>query len=170
MLQRDNFLGETKEENYVVKKQYLPSKLTNIRLYHTKFTPNDPKRTIAIIHGFGEHSGRFSEVAHYYAIHEFEVLLIDLTGFGYSGGPRGCATVEILENDVITLLSQARPDLPLYIYGHSMGGLVTIKLLLDRPRLNISGCIITSPLLCMPRDRNISFLKLFIVKQIGDEL
>jgi alpha-beta hydrolase superfamily lysophospholipase len=73
-----------------------------------------------------------------------------------------------MENDVITLLSQARPELPLFIYAHSMGGLVTIKLLLEKPQLNISGCIITSPLLCMPKDRNISALKLFIVKQIGD--
>jgi alpha-beta hydrolase superfamily lysophospholipase len=125
---------------------------------------------LALIHGFGEHSGRFYEIAHTFASQDYEVLLIDLTGFGYSGGPRGCATVEILENDVITLLSQARPDLPLFIYGHSMGGLITAKLLLDRPNLNVSGCVLTSPFLSLPKDRNISFMKLFIVKHIGDEL
>lgn len=144
--------------------------MTNIRLYHTKYTPRDPKRSIAIIHGFGEHSGRFSEIAHFFAIHEFEVQLIDLTGFGYSGGPRGCGTAEILENDVITLLSQARPELPLFLYAHSMGALLCIKLLLEKPQLSISGCIMTSPLLSMPVDRHISPLKLFIVKHIGDEL
>jgi hypothetical protein len=52
-MQRDNFLGEFQEQNYSVKKQYLPSKLTNVRLYHTKFTPSNPKKTIAVIHGFG---------------------------------------------------------------------------------------------------------------------
>lgn len=98
------------------------------------------------------------------------MLLIDLTGFGYSGGPRGCAVVEVLENDVITLLSQARPELPLFVYAHSMGGLATMKLLLERPALNVSGCVFTSPLLVMPKDRNISAAKLFIVKQLGDEL
>lgn len=51
-----------------------------------------------------------------------------------------------------------------------MGGLVVVKLLLERPQLQISGCIITSPLLCMPKDRNISWMKLFIVRQIGDDL
>jgi hypothetical protein len=52
-MQKDKFLGEFEEENYTIKRQYLSSKLTNIRLYHTKFTPKNPKRTIAIIHGFG---------------------------------------------------------------------------------------------------------------------
>ncbi len=58
-MQKDCFLGQFKEENYVIKKQYLQSKVNNIRLYHTKFTPPNPQRTIAVIHGFGEHSGRF---------------------------------------------------------------------------------------------------------------
>jgi hypothetical protein len=52
-MQKDKFLGEFEEENYTIKRQYLSSKLTNIRLYHTEFTPKNPKRTIAIIHGFG---------------------------------------------------------------------------------------------------------------------
>jgi len=56
-------------------------------------------------------------------------LLVDLRGFGYSGAPRGCATIEKLENDVILLLKQAREDLPIYMYAHSLGALVTMKLL-----------------------------------------
>jgi len=75
-----------------------------------------------------------------------------------------------LENDVITLLTQANPALPLFMYAHSMGGLTTIKLLLDRPQLKISGCILTSPLLGIPKDRRISGPKMFIVKQLGDDL
>lgn len=56
-------------------------------------------------------------------------MLVDLRGFGYSGAPRGCATIEKLENDVILLLKQAREDLPIYMYAHSLGALVTMKLL-----------------------------------------
>jgi len=56
------------------------------------------------------------------------------------------------------------------MYAHSMGGLTTIKLLLDRPQLKISGCILTSPLLGIPKDRRISGPKMFIVKQLGDDL
>ncbi len=50
---RDDFLGEFEEEKFTVTKKYLDSAINNIRLYHTKFTPPDPKKSIAIIHGFG---------------------------------------------------------------------------------------------------------------------
>jgi acylglycerol lipase len=59
---------------------------------------------MVIVHGFGEHSGRFYPIADYFAKKNYEVLLVDLRGFGYSGAPRGCATVEKLQNDVLTLL------------------------------------------------------------------
>lgn len=154
----------------MVTKKYLDSALTNIRLYHTKFTPPNPSKTIAILHGFGEHSGRFYEIARFFAAHDYEVLLIDLTGFGYSGGPRGCSTVEMMENDVITLLTEARPDLPLFMYAHSMGALVTIKLLIQRPEIKVSGCFITSPFLGLPADRHFPKSKLLFVQQLGDDL
>ena len=64
----------------------------------------------------------------------------------------------------------ARPDLPVFLYAHSLGGLTIVKLLLTRPTLPVSGCIITSPLLEFPRDRQASFMKLFVINQIGDEL
>lgn len=70
-MQKDNFLGEFQEDKYVIKKTYLTSTLRNIRLYHTKFSPVNPKRTIAIVHGFGEHSGRFYEIAHFFATHDY---------------------------------------------------------------------------------------------------
>jgi acylglycerol lipase len=167
---RESFLGEFKEEKYTLTKQYLDSAIPNVRLYHTKFSPRDPQRTIAIIHGFGEHSGRFYEIAKFFASNNYEALLIDLTGFGYSGGPRGCSTTEMMINDVITLLTQARPELPLFIYAHSMGGMLTFKMLLARPQLKVSGCIITSPMLGLPADRHFPKAKLWFVKQMGDDL
>jgi alpha-beta hydrolase superfamily lysophospholipase len=82
------------------------------------------------VHGFGEHSSRFKSVADFFAKNEFEVLMVDMRGFGHSGGARGCAEIRELENDIIILLSKAKHNLPLFIYAHSLGGLVTIKLLL----------------------------------------
>ena len=151
-------------------KKYLDSAVDNIRLYHTKFSPPSPKRSIAIIHGFGEHSGRFYEIARFFATNGFEALLIDLTGFGYSGGARGCSTVEMMQNDVITLLTQVRPELPLFMYAHSMGGLIVIKLLLQRPEIKVTGCIFTSPFLGLPSDRHFPKAKLWVVQQLGDDL
>ena len=127
------FYGEFEEENYKVFKTYLDTEERHVRLYHTRFTPAEPKYSMCIIHGFGQHSGRFYPIADYYANRGFEVYLVDLRGFGYSGAPRGCATVSKLMNDVIRLLREVREDLPLFMYAHSLGGLVTIKLLLDKP-------------------------------------
>jgi alpha-beta hydrolase superfamily lysophospholipase len=67
-------------------------------------------------------------------------------------------------------LKQARQDLPLYIYAHSLGALVTFKLLVERPTINVSGVIITSPLFGFPKDRNLPWHKIFMVKMIGKDL
>lgn len=96
--------------------------------------------------------------------------MVDLRGFGYSGGARGCAELRELENDVIALFRMARTDLPLFIYGHSLGGLVTIKLLMDRPELNVSGCIITSPLLGLAKNMHFNWIKRQFMYHLGDHL
>jgi acylglycerol lipase len=96
--------------------------------------------------------------------------MVDLRGFGYSGGARGCAELRELENDVIALLRNARADLPLFVYGHSLGGLVIIKLLLDKPELNISGCILTSPLLGLAKNMHFNWIKRQFMHYLGDYL
>ena len=122
------------------------------------------------MHGFGEHSGRFHEIAKFFANQNYEVLLIDLNGFGYSGGPRGCSTMENMINDVIIMLTQANPDLPLFMYAHSMGAMITMKLLLSRPEIKVSGVIFTGPFLNFPADRHFNKMKLWAVKMLGDDL
>jgi alpha-beta hydrolase superfamily lysophospholipase len=67
-------------------------------------------------------------------------------------------------------LKTARADLPLFIYGHSLGGLVVIKLLLDKPELNISGCIITSPLLGLAKNMHFDWIKKQFMHYLGDHL
>lgn len=93
--------------------------------------------------------------------------MVDLRGFGFSGGARGCAEVRELENDVIHLLKSARSDLPLFLYAHSLGGLVVIKLLLDRPDLAVSGCIITSPLLGLAKNMHFNWVKKQAIHYLG---
>lgn len=76
----------------------------------------------------------------------------------------------MMQNDVITLMTQARPELPLFMYAHSMGGLVVMKLLLQRPEIKVSGCVLTSPFLGLPSDRHFPKAKLWVVQQLGDDL
>ena len=170
MIAEDEFIGEFPQENYTIHKKYIETEVEQIRLYHTRYSPRDPKFTICIIHGFGEHSTRFKSVADFFACRNFEVLTVDLRGFGYSGGARGCAEVRELENDVIHTLKTARADLPLFLYAHSLGGLVIIKLLLERPELNVSGCIVTSPLLGLTKNMEFNWAKRMAIHYLGDDL
>jgi lysophospholipase len=71
---------------------------------------------------------------------------------------------------LIILIKKARASLPLFIYGHSLGGLVTIKLLLEKSNINVSGCIITSPLLGLAKNLNLNWIKRQFVHYLGDHL
>ena len=68
------------------------------------------------------------------------------------------------------MLKTAKSDLPLFIYAHSLGGLVAIKLLLDKPELAVSGCIITSPLLGLAKNMNFNWAKKMVIHHLGEDL
>jgi alpha-beta hydrolase superfamily lysophospholipase len=75
-----------------------------------------------------------------------------------------------LQKDVISLLKTANPNLPLFIYGHSLGGLTIASLAMDYPYLNIAGMILTSPFLGLSKTVHMPPIKLFLVKAIGHRL
>lgn len=49
----DHFLGEFEEGRIQILKKYIDTEEKNIRLYHTRYTPENPTRTLCIVHGFG---------------------------------------------------------------------------------------------------------------------
>lgn len=170
MIAEEEFVGEFPGEHYTITKSYIETEVDQIRLYHQRYSPKDPKYTLCIIHGFGEHSTRFKSIADFFARNQFEVLMVDLRGFGFSGGARGCAEVRELENDVIHMLKTARSGIPLFLYAHSMGGLVAIKLLMDRPNISVSGCIVTSPLLGLAKSMHFNWIKKMAISYLGEDL
>jgi acylglycerol lipase len=104
--------------------------------------------TVAIVHGYGECSDIHLENAIQLALNGFDVQLIDLRGYGLSGGFRmSLNRIHDYHFDVTALLLQCSPDLPLYLYGHSMGGLTIMSYLLNNPNLNISGVVLSAPFL-----------------------
>jgi alpha-beta hydrolase superfamily lysophospholipase len=107
-----------------------------------------PKGVILILHGLGEHSGRYNHVAAWFTKHDYLVQAYDLPGHGKSDGVRGhaksFAAVHDITNHFIAELNQAYPNIPLILYGHSMGG----ELALDYGFSNsakIDGLISSSP-------------------------
>lgn len=93
-------------------------------------------RVIALVHGFAEHSGRYDAVARRLALRGFRVHAFDQRGHGESEGPRNhAARFELLLDDVERFLALVRREeggRPIVLFGHSMGGLETIRLLAER--------------------------------------
>ena len=82
---KDKFIGEFISENYKVTRGYTNGNGRQLRLYYTKMEPTTTNKiaSVCIVHGFGEHSSRFLDVAEAFVKKAFVVHLIDLRGFGY---------------------------------------------------------------------------------------
>lgn len=106
---------------------------------------------VVLVHGLGEHAGRYDHVARRLNSWGFAVRGYDQYGHGESDGVRGGLPVRprLLHDlaDVIESTStRLRSGVPLVLLGHSMGGLVAASLVAQR-ELPIQGLILTSPAL-----------------------
>ncbi len=111
---------------------------------------NTTRGVVCLVHGLGEHSGRYAHVAEYLNQHGYAFLSFDLRGHGKSEGRRGhIDTYDTYLEDIDRLIQEARqrhPGLPIFLYGHSLGGNLVIYYALKRnPQINgiISTCPIT---------------------------
>ncbi len=168
----DKFLGVFRnvQKGYSIEKSYLVGRGHQIQLYSTRVTPKEtPVGTVCLVHGFAEHSGRYLHVMEDLAMAGYQVLALDLRGFGYSGGPRGSCTVVQLHQDIHTLLEQAQPELPLFLMGFSMGGMLVASFLLNN-KVNVSGAILVNPLIEVPSIPSMPMVKQILVKSGAEDL
>lgn len=95
-------------------------------LFGRHWAVKTPKAVMALVHGFGEHCGRYDHMATYLNAQRIAVVAADMRGHGKSSGKRGVVSAyENFREDLDALLTQTRtlyPDTPLTLYGHSMGG------------------------------------------------
>ncbi len=90
-----------------------------------------------LVHGMGEHSGRYQHVAGFLAQRGMVVYALDQRGHGLTPGEKG--TVERFSDflddlaEFHALAIREQPGLPLVLFGHSMGGLIVTAYLLERP-------------------------------------
>ena len=121
-----------------------------LTLYAREWLPAEREAvgTVCIVHGMGEHSGCYAELAGAFAEAGFAVLAYDQRGHGRSDGRRGHSpSIMALVSDAGLLLEEARtrhPGLPRFLYGHSMGGSVALNCAL-RLRPGFDGLILSSP-------------------------
>jgi alpha-beta hydrolase superfamily lysophospholipase len=103
-----------------------------LKLVYGSWQPaTKPKAVAIVVHGYGEHSGRYRHVSEALARRGYVVYTLDHRGHGGSDGVR--AHVEHFDYFVDDLHQLSRkahaayPDLPIILIGHSMGGLIAIR-------------------------------------------
>jgi alpha-beta hydrolase superfamily lysophospholipase len=127
----------------------------NIRLYNGLLlkgmiaSPGEHIRAIIImVHGVGEHIKRYQHLSLLLNKNGIGFTGMDLPGHGRSEGSRGHIRSFRLTDEMIDiLLNETRktfPGVPVFIYGHSLGGLIVLDYLL-RKNPSVKGVIVTSP-------------------------
>lgn len=109
-----------------------------------------PRALVLIVHGLGEHAGRYAELAADLNAWGYTVRAYDQRGHGQSSGARGDAPhPHALVHDLAEVVDHTRashPDLPVLLLGHSLGGVVAARFvsLGLRP---VDGLVLSSPAL-----------------------
>ncbi len=122
------------------------------RLVGWQIRHESPKAVMVILHGLGEHSGCYRNLADHLAERlAVDIVGVDLRGHGKSPGRRGVVRHhdDLLDDLEATLdwVREQRPDLPIYLLAHSNGGLVALRTLLQRNEHQIAGLIMSNPVL-----------------------
>ncbi|MEM9998571.1 MAG: alpha/beta fold hydrolase, partial [Bacteroidota bacterium] len=111
---------------------------------------------VLLVHGIGEHSGRYAHIAAHLMMQGIRVFAYDQRGHGESEGER--AYIERFDSLVADLhhvralvevqrAEPAGPTTPLFLMGHSLGGLVAARYVSAHSSEGLAGVILSSPAL-----------------------
>lgn len=102
-----------------------------IKIYYCQRLPQTPKAVVIVSHGYGEHSGFYVQLLEFLASQGYGVYALDHRGHGRSEAERGhLDRFEIFTEDLdvfVDFVRSSHPDLPLFTFGHSMGGLIAFN-------------------------------------------
>jgi len=122
----------------------------SLSLHYISCIPDTPKGMFVLVHGLGEHSGRYEELFQVACDMHLAVFAMDLRGHGRSEGLRGHMDYfDQVLSDLDMLVVESHKQIqkgPLFLLGHSLGGLIAINYALVYPD-KISGLIVVSPAL-----------------------
>lgn len=120
-------------------------------LYRRSWLPDgDTRATILLVHGLGEHCGRYEHLAAHCNERGFAVHAVDHYGHGKSDGRAGYVERFSVYLDGIRALRDAvraeHTDTPMFLVGHSMGGLIAAALLTENSP-DYRACVLSGPAL-----------------------
>jgi alpha-beta hydrolase superfamily lysophospholipase len=114
-------------------------------LHVQEWPVEDPARLVVLVHGYGEHIGRYAHVAAALNARGSAVVGPDHRGHGRSGGePALVEDFEPIVDDLRAVVHDARGDLPVVMVGHSMGGLIATRYAQRFPE-DLAGLVLSGP-------------------------
>ena len=134
------------------KLSFVSGEAGQLALYDWALPDDKPLGTVILVHGLGEHAGRYGELAAHLHQWGFAVRAYDQQGHGQSEGPRGdLLRSGSLQADLCCVIDDTRQrpalmDMPLILLGHSMGGLVVARTLAEGMR-PVDAAVLSSPAL-----------------------
>ena len=137
-----------------IRRYELPSRgASGELLFRRGWIPERARAAVLVVHGFAEHSGRYEHVGQWLAERGFAVHAYDHRGHGRSAGRR-CHVDRFDEylDDLAIVLAQVRsdhPEDPVFLIGHSMGGLVVATFARER-KPDVSGVVLSGAALALP--------------------
>jgi acylglycerol lipase len=128
--------------------------LRKVDIYYQAWLPDGGvKAALMFVHGLGSHSGRYMNVVRHLVPEGIAVYGHDHIGHGRSGGARGrIRRFEDFTETIDTYHAMVRgwqAEKPIFLFGHSMGGLIATQYLIDHP-LVFRGAILSAPALQIP--------------------
>lgn len=116
-------------------------------IFYRRWGPFRPRAAVIVVHGLGEHCGRYDNVVGALCPKGLAVYGLDLRGHGRSGGRRGHVSSfsEYLEDTehLIAVVGKQDPDASRFLLGHSMGGLIALRYAISHPE-GLSGLALSS--------------------------
>jgi len=104
---------------------------------------NPKKGWVVIVHGLGEHSGRYRKMVEDFVNMEYGVVTFDHPGHGRSDGKRGDTTIE----EILSIIDDVTFGIPkFHIFGHSLGGLIAVRYTQERQE-RIKSLVVSAPAL-----------------------
>ena len=133
-------------------------------IYYQCWLPEgEPKAILLIVHGLAEHSGRYMNVVNHFVPSGYAIYGIDHIGHGKSDGER--AFVERFQDytkplkKYFDMIRDWQPEKPIFLIGHSMGGLISAAYLLEHQD-ELSGAVLSGQSIKVPD--NISQAMIFV--------
>jgi len=121
----------------------------NLVVYTPDCPPGRIEGAVLMVHGFGEHAGRYEGLAERFCRRHYLFYVFDQRGHGKTPGRRGVASsYGAMQSDIGEMIGRIRdeyPGVPISLYGHSMGGNLVLHYLISQPCRGVVCAVVSSP-------------------------